>query len=189
MDELSIITDKMIDFLFNKTDDMQVLINNEVVFSNQALFHMRDVRTLFTGGIIIAWVVLGLFLMIGTYLVVHFKRLRAYLLRYSLIVIVIIFLILLVVGIIAIVDFDYAFELFHRFIFPNEQKFNDAFFGAVSNYQEAPGVDNLMLVKILSIGLLMDVGIIIGIVLFIVLLVWFTTCIFLRKKYLNDLVN
>ena len=181
--ELSIITDKMIAFLFNKTDDMQVLINDEIVFSNQALYHMRDVRTLYTGGQIIGWIVLVFWLAIGVYLVMHFKRLRPHLLKYSLIVLLIIFVVLLIAGIFAMVDFNTAFDVFHRIIFPDAQKYDDAFFGPVSNYDELPGVDNLMLIKILSIGLFMDVGLIIGVVLFIVLIAWFITCIVLRKKY------
>lgn len=188
-EELSVITDQIIAYLFNKADSMQVEIDGKIVFSNQALFHMRDVRTLYTGGQIIAWIILVLWIGIGVYLGLNFKRLRSHFLKYSLVVLAIVFTVLLVVGIIAIIDFDYAFEMFHKIIFPNEQKFNDAFFSPVSNYDELPGVDNMMLVKILSIELFMDVGIIIGISVFIVLLIWFIICFILRKKDKKHIVQ
>lgn len=182
VDELGTITDQIIAFLFNKSETMQVEIGGKIVFSNQALYHMRDVRTLYNGGQFIAWIILILWIGIGVYLGLNFTRLKGHLLKYSAIVLGIVFVILLIVGIIAIIDFDYAFEMFHHIIFPDEQKFKDAFFGYQSNYDELPGVDNLMLVKILSIGLFMDVGIIIGVSVFSVLVIWFIISIILRKK-------
>jgi integral membrane protein (TIGR01906 family) len=186
-EELEQITEQIIAYLFNKADSMQVEIDGQVVFSNQALIHMRDVRTLYTGGQIIAWIIFGLWLGIGIYFIFNFKRIRPYLFKYSMIVLGIILVVLLIIGIVAIIDFDYAFVLFHKVLFPDEQKFNDAFFSSISNYDELPGVDNTMLVKILSIGLFMDVGIIIGVSVVVVLLIWFIICFILRKKYYQKL--
>lgn len=185
MEELEIITERIIDFLFNRVDSMQVEIDGKVVFTQQALIHMTDVRTLYNGGRIIGLIVLILTIPTFIYFGLNFKRLRTYFLRYSIIVLTIIFAIVLVFGIIAIVDFDYAFDLFHKIIFPDPQKYEYAFFGSVSKIPGDNLADNLMLIKILSIELFMDVGIIIGVSLFVTLIIWFTLCFYFNRKYRN----
>lgn len=183
LEELSVITDGIIGFLFNKTDDMQVTIDGENVFSNQALIHMSDVRDLYNGGQVLAIAILFFTIAMGIFIIYNYKRLKNQLFKYSIIVYSLIGTIILLIGVFAIIDFDTVFDIFHRIIFPDEQKFNDAFFGVTSNYDEAPGTDNLMLVKILSIGLFMDVGIIVGSFAVIVIIVWTIYCFILRKKH------
>ncbi len=182
-EELSIIADKIVDFLFNKTDSMQVEINGNVVFTQQALIHMTDVRTLYNGGRVIGIITLILTIAVFIYFGFNFKRLRKYFLRYSLIVFLILMLFLFFYGIYILIDFDSAFDLFHKLAFPDPQKYKDAFFGSVSNYPGDNLADNLMLIKILSIGLFVDVAIIIGVSLFLTLGIWFGICFYLNRKY------
>lgn len=180
-EELSIITDKIIAYLFEETDDMQVQINGMDVFSNQALYHMRDVRDLYIKGQRLAWLILGLFILASIYIFFHFNRLKKYLLRYSIVSICVIFIIILIFASLALIDFNYAFELFHHIIFPSESKYNDAFFGTISNYPEKEGVNNRMLILILSNGLFMNVGLILLEVVVVVLVIWFGSLIIINK--------
>ncbi|MFA5543337.1 MAG: DUF1461 domain-containing protein [Bacilli bacterium] len=183
MEELEVIAVKIIDYLFNKTDDMQVEINDEIVFSNQALIHMSDVRDLYNDGRTLAFSILFFTIAMGLFIWYNFSRLKKYLFKYTVVIYSLIGLLIIVIGIFAIIDFDLVFDIFHRIIFPNEQKYNDAFFGSVSNYEEIPGVDNLMLIKILSIGLFMDVGIIVGSFAIVVIISWSIVCFIFKKKH------
>lgn len=190
MDELSKITDSIIAFLFNKSDSMQVTIDNQIVFSYQALKHMTDVRDLYNGGQIIGLVIFVLTIAIAIYFIFNWQRVKRHLFKYSMIVYALVGLIILGILIFALIDFSEAFYWFHKVIFPDPNKFNDAFFGPVSNYPEAPGVDNEMLVKILSNQLFMDVGIIIASFAGAALLSWTTFSLVMmikNKKQMNNL--
>lgn len=182
MEELDVIAEKIIAYLYGKTDSMQIALHDQPVFSNQALIHMKDVRDLFTGGRILGWIVFVLWLSISGYLIFHFKRLYPYFFKYSMILLASLFGILLALVVFAAIDFDHAFEVFHKIIFPNPQKFRDAFFSSVSNYPEIPGVDNLLLIKILSIELFIDMGFLIGIGVLVVLTIWLVLSIMLQRK-------
>lgn len=182
-EELALITDTIIAYLFDETDDMQVEISGEIVFSNQALIHMSDVKDLFIGGQKLAWLLLCIWVLVIVYLYLRFAMIKQYLFKVSLITIAVVVGVVVVVGIWAIFDFNHVFELFHHIIFPDEIKFRDAFFSDESYYDELPGVNNRMLIIILSTGLFMNIGIIIGIAIVVVLLVWLTALGFLRKKW------
>jgi len=191
MEELSKITDVIIAFLFNKSDSMQVTINNQIVFSNQAIKHMSDVRDLYNGGQIIGLVIFLLTIAIAIYFFFNWQRVKKHIFKYSVIVYVLLGAILLGLLVFAIVDFEKAFYWFHKAIFPDPAKFNDAFFDTISNYPEAPGVDNQMLVKILSNQLFMDVGIIIASFATTALLAWtifsLTMMIKSKRPHLNNI--
>lgn len=185
-EELEVITDSIINFLFNVSDDMQVEIDGEIVFSNQALIHMSDVRDLYNGGQVLAFAILFFTIAMGVFIFYNYRRLKGHLFKYSIVVYSLVGVLILVIGIFAIIDFDLVFDIFHRVIFPDDQKYNDAFFSSVSNYEEYPGVDNLMLVKILSIGLFMDVGIIVGSFAVFVIIAWIVYCYIVKKKSKKD---
>ena len=189
--ELDNITDVIIRFLMDKNDDMQVVINNIPVFSNQAIYHMQDVKDLYVAGKTVAILCLVLLILSILYIVFYYKRLKNILFQYSVITIAIILFVCLAFAIYAFLDFDSAFTFFHRIIFPDEQKFNDAFFGYVSNYSELPGVSNLMLTTILDERLFMDAGIIIGCFVVFVEVLWFTLLSILKRKIpnLNDMIS
>lgn len=172
MDELKIISEHIIDYLFGHLDTMQVVFEDGNVFSNQALNHMRDVRTLYNGGSIIGWIALAIEIGLGTLIVLHYQYLRHDLLKTSVITIAVLFGILAIVGILSALDFDRAFEVFHHIIFPDPIKFRDAFFSYESYYPEDPGVNNLMLVMILSEQLFMDVGLLLLMGTISALIIW-----------------
>lgn len=182
LEELSLIADSIINYLMEKSDDMQIIINEKPVFSNQAIIHMKDVKSLYIGGKIIGIICLTLLILSIAYIIVFYKDLKSYLLKYSLITISVIGGLLLLFALYALIDFDNAFVFFHKVLFPNEQKFNDAFFSSHSNYPELPGTDNLMLIKILDISLFMDCGIIIGSFVLITEAIWFIILNIFNKK-------
>lgn len=187
MEQLEIITDRIIDYLFDEVDDMQVMFGDEVVFSNQALIHMADVKDLFIHGQQLAWIVFILWIMIGVFLGLRFSKIRMILFKYSFIAILMIVGIVGMIGIFALIDFDQMFTLFHHIIFPDPIQFRDAFFGAVSNYPEAPGVSNLMLIMILSIELFMDIAAIIIASVIVIFVVWMILNYTISIRYIKKL--
>ena len=76
MEELSEITDIMLDYLKDKRDSMQHEINGKEVYSEQAIIHMEDVKVLFVGARRLAWFVLALFIASIIYIVYYFKELK-----------------------------------------------------------------------------------------------------------------
>lgn len=181
-EELGDIADSIINFLMDKSDNMQIIINNAPVFSNQAINHMKDVKDLYIGGQKIAIIAVVLFVICCSYLIIFHKRLRYFLFKYSAITIGVFAIILLLFAIFAIVDFNNAFIFFHKVIFPDEQKFRDAFFGSISNYNELPGINNQMLVLILDEQLFMDCGLIIGGFVLTTEVIWFVFLYYIKKK-------
>ena len=180
--ELDNIADTIIRFLMDKTDDMQVVIDDIPVFSNQAIYHMQDVKDLYVNGNKIGIISLILFVFSFIYIILNYKRIKTILFQHSLFTVATILLICLVFASYAVLDFDRAFTFFHHVIFPNEQKFNDAFFSYTSNYPELPGVNNLMLTTILDIRLFMDAGIIIGSFVVFVEGMWLTILSIIKRK-------
>ena len=181
-EELGDIADSIINFLMDKSDNMQIIINNAPVFSNQAINHMKDVKDLYIGGQKIAIIAVVLFVICCSYLIIFHKRLRDFLFKYSAITIGVFAIILLLFAIFAIIDFNNAFIFFHKVIFPDEQKFRDAFFGSISNYNELPGINNQMLVLILDEQLFMDCGLIIGGFVLTTEVIWFVFLYYIKKK-------
>ena len=47
-EDLEMIMNQMVDYLMGKEKDMQVVIDGKNVFSNQAIYHMRDVKALYS---------------------------------------------------------------------------------------------------------------------------------------------
>ncbi|HKM29220.1 MAG TPA: DUF1461 domain-containing protein [Bacilli bacterium] len=184
-EELDSITDTIVDYLMDKKSSMQIVIDDLPVFSNQAINHMADVKNIYVKGKIIAIVCLFLLVLSIVYIVFRYKLLKTILFKYSLVTISVILAVCLVFGVYAFLNFDKAFTFFHHVIFPNEQKFNDAFFSYTSNYPELPGVNNLMLVKILDVKLFMDAGIAIGGFVVFIETLWFAFLLVLKRKIPN----
>lgn len=189
MQQLSVIADSIIGFLFHRIDTMQVEIGGQIVFSNQALIHMSDVRDLYDGGLIIGFVIFILTFAMGCYMFFKRKKFKNHLFKHTMIIYAVVGTVLLAVLVFAIINFDLVFDFFHHVIFPDPQKYNDAFFSLVSNYSEATGVDNLMLVKILSIELFQDAGIIIVSFTAFIILSWSIYCFIVSKIIKNRVAN
>jgi uncharacterized membrane protein len=154
--ELTRIAQHIIRFLFTSWDSFYFEINGKIVFSNQAIYHMEDVKALLQGLQIALFVIFIIFICLAIYIYIKRKDYKDILFKYSLRTILVVIAIFAIIGIVAVIDFTFVFRVFHRIIFPNPQKFEDSFFGSNSHYTEIPGVDNMMLVKILSNGFFIE---------------------------------
>ena len=134
--ELTDITQRMIDYLFEKRPDMQYFSESiqADVFSDDAIEHMADVRILFHGGRIIVWIAALLFVSGAVYLFFRFKHIKKILLKYS--VLTLAGIALLLAGLFGFITvawlrsnngyFETAFDIFHRLIFPDPAKYGQA---------------------------------------------------------------
>ena len=182
-EELKRIAQHIIRFLFTDWDSFYFEINKEIVFSNQAIYHMEDVKALLQTFQMALVVIFILFVCLAVYIYVKRAEYKDILFKYSLRTILVVVAIFLVIGIVAIIDFPFAFRIFHHIIFPNPQKFEDSFFGSVSNYTEFPGVDNMMLVRILSNEFFIEFAVLeITIVLLVLGLYLLGTYLYKKKK-------
>lgn len=166
-EDLEMIMNQMVDYLMGKEKDMQVVIDGKNVFSNQAIYHMRDVKALYNRWSIITVFCIALLIASFVYIYKNYKDLKKKMFKKVMITFSVIGGILLVVCVAMAIDFDWTFTQFHHILFPNPDKFKDAFFSYTSNYEELPYINNLLLIQILSIEVFLDAAIII--VCFIVL--------------------
>lgn len=180
--QLSRIALHIIRFLKGEAISFHYEIDNLNVFSNQAIIHMKDVRDLFFLLQNAMFFIFILFLALIVYIYVKRQQFKDIMFKYSSITIMVIIGILLIFGIIAIIDFDFAFTLFHRIIFFDETKFNDSFFGRQSNYSELDGVENRMLVWILSERFFIDFAIIVIAITVFVIIVYLLLMYLYKKK-------
>lgn len=182
-ENLDEIISTIIDYLMDKKENMQVVINEKNVFSNQALKHMADVKILYKTGITICYFLLVIFILNIIYLIYRYRYLKKDILKYSLFSLGILLLFVLGLGLWMIKDFDEAFVFFHKVIFPDPAKFNDAFFGHTSNYSELPYIDNQLLIKVLNENVFMDAGFIILGALLLTYSLWIAFGIISKKNY------
>lgn len=182
-EDLDKIINQIVDYLFDKEESMQVVINDKNVFSNQALNHMSDVKQLYKNWTIVTIIFIILLIPCVLYLIKHFKEVKNVLFKYSMITYLIIGILLLIISLFMIIDFDWTFTNFHHILFPNPDSFKDAFFGTISNYDELPYINNLLLIKVLSLDVFLDAAwIIVAYIIFIMLLWTLFTVKFKKKK-------
>ncbi len=184
--ELEEITDTIIRYLLvKKEDSMQVTVERDgieyEVFSKQALNHMADVKVLYQTGIVWAIVCVILLGLCIVYFIYRKNCIFKKWFKTSAIAGGVLFLIILAIGIYVLVDFDNAFYIFHKVLFPGD-KFEDAYFSTVSNYEEKYYINNLMLILVLNEEMFMDAGIICVATLLIVLVSYFVSTYFISKK-------
>ena len=160
-DDLDIIINKIIDYLDNKTDDMQVYIDGLEVFSNQAIYHMKDVKDLYNRGRILCTICFVLFLLGLLYMFFRYDNIKQIAFKHSLIALAIVGGIILIIGISMAINFRWTFTLFHKIIFPDPVKYKNAFFRPASNYAEKAHINNQLLTSILNLDIFKDAGIII----------------------------
>jgi len=134
LQELKTITTTIIDYLFGRKASMQVVINNLDVFSNQALYHMADVKALYTGGIIIGSISFVILVIALIIIIWQFQSLNEYLLKTTLITLGVILGLIIIITVLSSLNFNLAFDFFHKIIFPDPQKYNDAFFHIYLKY-------------------------------------------------------
>ena len=128
IDQLEQITKSITNYLFHGHDSMQISFYGNNVFSDQAIIHMADVKDLFVGGTIIGYVCIALTIISLIYIIIHSKKTKSIFRKINYITYIIFLLLMISLGIYAIVDFDSAFVNFHHVIFPDPDKFNNAFF-------------------------------------------------------------
>ena len=166
-DDLIKATNHIINYLYHSDVDsmqFQVLTSEGPVnfFSEQAIIHMQDVKVLF-----IVFVV---------YLVIRRKNILPIFFKTYLITVSIFIILGILVAIFAIVDFDLAFEIFHKIIFPDSDKVELAL---SFHYCDT-------LTNVLTGDFFMHIGLIIGIT-FISILVCSLIICGLLKKYGSNL--
>lgn len=186
------VRDITIEYYFGNAEEYQVYVGKEdkALFNEDEVRHMKDVKELYVGGQIIA--IISFILLVGGlfYLAFHFRRIRKKLLWVSIsfygIVIILIGAFFLW-GYVSYKNdslinqanngyFPYAFVNFHKLLFPF-----DADKVALATGQN--GYDIYTLTRILDSNLFMSAGIIIGIVLATVVIIWFSLIIVFYKLH------
>lgn len=168
-DDLEIIMNKIVDYMTNKTDYLQIVDEEGMnVFSNQAIYHMQDVKRLYNIWTIIIILLIPLLICAIIYINKNIKDIAKTIKKQVIITFSIIGFILLIVVIGLIIDSTSTFIIFHHIIFPKIEDFNDAMFYPKSNYQEAYYINNLLLVKVLSLNVFIDAGWIIIVALILI---------------------
>ena len=180
-DDLIKATNHIINYLYHSDVDsmqFQVLTSEGPVnfFSEQAIIHMQDVKVLFIGGIKLCYICLILFIVFVVYLVIRRKNILPIFFKTYLITVSIFIILGILVAIFAIVDFDLAFEIFHKIIFPDSDKVELAL---SFHYCDT-------LTNVLTGDFFMHIGLIIGIT-FISILVCSLIICGLLKKYGSNL--
>jgi len=121
-DDLTKVTLHMMDYMRGRTDSLQIrtYIDGEEVyfFTERAVLHMVDVRDLFTVGRILFYISIVFFvssLAVCVFLKSFARLLKAY--RRTAIITASIYA---AIGVIALVNFEFAFEWFHHIFFFND---------------------------------------------------------------------
>ncbi len=128
IEQLDEITKAITNYMFHGAKSMQVYFDNEPVFSPQAISHMADVKVLFVGGTILGYISLGLLVFATIYLAYRHKSVKKIFRKITYITFLVFLLMVIAMTIYALVDFDSAFTNFHHILFPDPEKFNNAFF-------------------------------------------------------------
>ncbi len=120
-------TTHIIDYLYNEdVTSMQFTINTEngpyEFFSEQAIVHMADVKVLFIGGIKMAFTFLAILLICIGYIIYRRNNVFKLLGKTFLITVSVFIVLTIIISIYAITDFDNAFIIFHKVIFPQSDK-------------------------------------------------------------------
>lgn len=159
-------TNHIIDYLYNKdVDSMQFQIQTNTgpvdFFSEQAIIHMADVKVLFIGGIGLAFTSLAIFFLSLGWIIYRrtniFKLLgKTYFITVSVFVVLTILIVIY-----ASTDFDDAFILFHKIIFPDSEKVDLAI-----SFNRCDTLTN-----VLTEQFFMDIGLTIGIIFMLLLIV------------------
>ncbi|MBS7262776.1 MAG: DUF1461 domain-containing protein [Eubacteriales bacterium] len=165
-EELDAVTGSLIRYLLYGGKTLQVTVERDgevyEVFSEQALRHMADVKKLYAGGVaVLTGTAIALVLCAG-YFVWRRKHITRKWFRTTLIVYAAVLGLLSLIVLFVLIDWNDAFVLFHRLIFPSEAQFRDAFFAVKSNYPEKYYIDNQFLVKMLDPGLFRDAGLLVA---------------------------
>lgn len=184
MEELGDIAQRIIDYLKDDVKTLQIKVDGENVFSYQALKHMNDVKRLYVEGNKIGWFVFIFLILDLIYIGFYYKRMGKKLLKVSAITIGVVLSLVTILLIACLINFDKTFEFLHHLLFWDINKFNDAFFSYRSNYEidRISGIDNVMLVRILTENVFYNAMIWIGSILVALEAIWFTFVLVVYKN-------
>lgn len=124
LDELMIVTEKMVDYLKDKRDtlDMEAVIDGQMqeVFGEREKSHMVDVKNMAV--IMHRCMIVSVFiLIISTILICIFKReWMITILSYIKFVFLSVFILVAAIGVLLVIDFDKYFTIFHQIFFTND---------------------------------------------------------------------
>lgn len=165
-DDIENATNHIIDYLYHKDVEsmqFQIYTNSGPVdfFSEQAIVHMADVKVLFIGGIGLVFTSLAIFFLSLGWII--YRRTNVFkLLGKTYFITVSVFVVLTILVVIyASTDFDDAFILFHKIIFPDSEKVDLAI-----SFNRCDTLTN-----VLTEQFFMDIGLTIGIIFMLLLIV------------------
>lgn len=158
-DDIKNATTHIIDYLYSeKVTSMQFQVSSVEgpvdFFSEQAIVHMEDVKVLFIGGIKLCYISIILFIASLIYIIFTKERNFKRVLRIYLKTLLAFFIIAIGLILFAIIDFDVAFEVFHKVIFPDSNKVELALSFTYTD----------TLTNVLTIEFFMNIGMWIGII-------------------------
>ena len=125
--QLKEVTDSITSYLFKGKESMQVYFNDKPFFSPQAISHMADVKDLFTLGTVLGIISIVVSLILLVYLIYRKEKIRRFRLL-SYLTFGVFLIIVAVIGVLSLIDFDSFWTNFHHILFPDIEKFNNAFF-------------------------------------------------------------
>lgn len=128
IEELEAITESITNYLFRGAESMQIQINDKNVFSDQAILHMADVKDLFNLLTIAGIISITLILFLCIYFYIRRKEIKKNFRLITYLTFLFFLLLVIAAAIYALVDFNEAWTNFHHLIFPDPEKFNNAFF-------------------------------------------------------------
>ena len=125
MDDIMYVMDELMDYLHGGRNDLENIVtevNGETrdFFSEREKIHMADCKALFDGGFTIRKAAAVIFAALTVALAVKKKISLDRLIKYSAVVSGIILAVALVIGILAAVDFNACFIVFHKLFFSND---------------------------------------------------------------------
>ena len=125
MDDIMYVMDELMDYLHGDRNDLENIVtevNGETrdFFSEREKVHMADCKALFDGGFAIRKTAAVIFAALTFTLAVKKKFSLDRLIKYSAVVSGIILAVALVIGILAAVDFNACFIVFHKLFFSND---------------------------------------------------------------------
>lgn len=180
-DDIVKATNNIIDYLYNaniESMQFQVDTSNGKIdfFSEQAIVHMADVKVLFIGGIKLCYICIAIFILCLIYLIISRKHSFNILINVYLKALIVFGIATIIIGIFAIIDFDSAFEVFHKIIFPDSSKVELAL--SFSNTDT--------LTNILTSEFFMHIGVIIGTSFIMLIGLSIFLDLFLKKRLIKN---
>lgn len=174
-------TNHIIDYLYSeKVESMQFQVDTDEgkvdFFSEQAIVHMADVKVLFIGGIKLCYICIVIFVLCLVYLILTRKHSFNILLNVYLRTLIVFGIATILIGLFAMIDFDTAFEVFHKIIFPDSSKVKLALSFSYTD----------TLTNVLTAEFFMHIGFAIGAIFIILIGLSIFLDLFLKKRLIKN---